>query len=55
MKTYGGVEVLIHAFLNSALDEGSLSGRFSPRGGAPGTHWIAGWRGARSCLDVMSK
>jgi hypothetical protein len=34
MKTYGGVEVYIHAFLSSAIDGGELSasrpGRFTP-------------------------
>jgi hypothetical protein len=48
MKTYCGVEVQLHAFLNSALDgdEWSTSrpGRFTPRERARGTlGQDAGW------------
>jgi hypothetical protein len=39
MKTYGGVDEQLHAFLTSTLDEGKLSasrpGRFTPRERAP--------------------
>jgi hypothetical protein len=28
MKTYDGVEILLHAFLNPALDEGGGGGQF---------------------------
>jgi hypothetical protein len=42
MKTYVWVEVLLHAFLTSALDGGELSAsltiRFTPRKRAAGTH-----------------
>jgi hypothetical protein len=47
MKTYGGVDVYILIFLTSALVGGEWSasrpGRFTPREGALGTHWIRGW------------
>jgi len=47
MKTYGGVELQLHAFLNFALDGGEWSasrpGRFTPEEKAPGTRWTAGW------------
>jgi hypothetical protein len=45
--------------LASALDGGEWSasrpGCFSPREGAPSTHWIGGWVGPRAGLDVVSK
>jgi hypothetical protein len=44
MKAYGEVDVQIHIFLASALAGGEWSascpGRFTPREGARGTHWI---------------
>jgi hypothetical protein len=55
MKTYGLVEVELHAFLTSALDGGekSASGpsRFTPKESAPGTHYIRGWVGLRTGMD----
>jgi hypothetical protein len=49
MKEYGGVDVVIHIFLTSALDGGEWSAsrpsRFFPRESVPGTHWIGGWMG----------
>jgi hypothetical protein len=57
MKTYWGVEVYLHAFLNSALDGGEWSasrpGRFTLRERAPGTHWIGVWVGFRAVLDAV--
>jgi hypothetical protein len=48
MRTYGGVEVELEAFLTSALDgdewSASRLGRFTLRKRAPSTHWI-GWVG----------
>jgi hypothetical protein len=45
--------------LNSALDgdewSASHSGRFTPRKGATGTHWIGGWVGPRAVLNVVVK
>jgi hypothetical protein len=59
MKTYWGVEVLLHAFLTEALDGGEWSasrpGRFNPRERAPGTHWRGGWMGPRAGLDAVVK
>jgi hypothetical protein len=46
----------IHS-LTSALDGGEWSashpGRFTPRERAPGTHWIGGWVGPRTCVDAV--
>jgi hypothetical protein len=57
MKTYTGVDVQIHVFLNSALVGGKWSasrlGRFTPGERAPGTHWIGGWVGPRTGPDVV--
>jgi hypothetical protein len=57
MKTYGEVEVYLHAFLSSALDGGEWSasrpGRFTPRERAPGTHCIGGWVGPRAVLEAV--
>jgi hypothetical protein len=54
MTAYGGVDVLIHIFLTSALVGGEWSasrpGRFHP-----GTHFIGGWVDPRAGLDNMEK
>jgi hypothetical protein len=59
MKMYWGVEVWLHIFLTSALDGGdwsaSLSGRFTSRERATGSHWIGGWVGPRAGSDAMVK
>jgi hypothetical protein len=59
MKAYGGLDVLIHIFLTSALVGGEWSasrpGRFTPGERAPGTHRIGGWVGPRTGLDDMEK
>jgi hypothetical protein len=51
--------VQLHVFLTSALDGGEWSasrpGRFTPREGAPVTHWIGGWVGPRAVLDAVVK
>jgi hypothetical protein len=58
MKTYGGVSVWIHVFLNSVLDggewSGSRPGRFSPEE-APGTNWIGGCVGPRTGLHDLER
>jgi hypothetical protein len=45
--------------LTSAVDgddwSASRPGRFTPREGAPGTHWIGGWVGPRAVLDAVVK
>jgi hypothetical protein len=45
MKTYGGVEVVIHAFLTLALAGGELSASlprsFAPKERAHDIHWIS--------------
>jgi hypothetical protein len=59
MKSYGEVEVWLHALLISALiGVGVVS--FTPRpvysrGRTPGTYWIGGWVDPRDGLDVMAK
>jgi hypothetical protein len=59
MKTYWGVEVKLHAFLNSALDGGEWSasrlGHFTPGERTPGTRWIGVWLGPRAVLDTVAK
>jgi hypothetical protein len=60
MKIYKRVDVQIHKFLISALDEWSASppGRFTPENRALDAHWIGRWdhgpvwttkRGEKSC------
>jgi len=57
-KTYGGVEVWLHAFLTSALDLGEWSAsrhcRFTPRERTRGTDWIGGWVGPRVGLAAAA-
>jgi hypothetical protein len=57
MKTYGGVEVRLHALSMSALDGGEWSashyGRFIPRERALGTLW-RGWVGPIAGLDAVA-
>jgi hypothetical protein len=59
MKTYGRVEVNLHAFLNSTLDGGEWSAsqtrRLTPRERDSGTHWIGGWMGLGTGLDTATK
>jgi hypothetical protein len=56
VNTYGGVEVWLHVFLTSALDDGewsaSRTGHINPKEGVPGTHWIRDWVGPRAGLDT---
>jgi hypothetical protein len=59
MKAYGGVDVKIHIFLNSALDgsewSASRPGRFTPRERVPGTHWIGDLVSPRAGLADVEK
>jgi hypothetical protein len=58
MKTYGGVDLYIHVFLESALIcewSATCPGRFTPRERAPGTHWIGVCVGLRAGLDDVEK
>jgi hypothetical protein len=59
MKTYGGVDVLTHIFLISALVGGewpaSRPGRFTPGERSAGTHWIGSLEGTRASLDDMKR
>jgi hypothetical protein len=54
MKTYGGVEVQLHVFLSSALEEGVWLA-LRPGDTAPGTHCTGGWVGPRVGLDKVEK
>jgi len=59
MKTYWGVEVQHHAFLNLALEGGewlaSCPSHFTPRERPPSTYWIGGWMGPSANLDLAEK
>jgi hypothetical protein len=59
MKTYGGVDVYLHALLTSALYEAdflvSRLGRIILEKIATGTHWMGGWVGPKSSLDAVGK
>jgi hypothetical protein len=59
MKAYSESESTARHSLISALDGGewlaSRPGGYTPREGAPGTHWIGGWMGPRDVLDVVVK
>jgi hypothetical protein len=59
MKMYGGVDVLIHVILTSALVGGGWSvshpGLLIPGERAAGTHWIGDWMGPTARLDGMEK
>jgi hypothetical protein len=59
MKAYGGMDVYIHAFLNSALAGGEWSasrpGCFTSGERTPDTHWIGGWVDPRAGLDDMEE
>jgi hypothetical protein len=59
MKASGGVNVLLHIFFISALDEGdwlaSRPGRFTSGERAAGTHYIEGCLGPRTGLDDVER
>jgi hypothetical protein len=59
MKAFGGVDVEIHVFFNSALAVGEWSasrpGRFNTRERTPGTNFIGGWVDPRADLDDVEK
>jgi hypothetical protein len=54
MKTYRGVDVYSHIFLNSALAGGKWSAS-RPGERFLGTHWIGGWVDPRAGLDNLEK
>jgi len=58
MKTYGGLEVLLHALLTSSLDGGEWSASclssFTPGVRAPGTHWIGDCVDPRASLNAVT-
>jgi hypothetical protein len=57
MKTYGGVELELHALLTLAVDgdewSASRPDHFTPRERVPGVHWIGDWVGHRAGLDAV--
>ena len=59
MKAHGGLEVLVHSFLTSAVAgrawRASFSDRFIPGVWMPGTHWIRNMVGQRSDLEALEK
>jgi hypothetical protein len=59
MKSYEGMDLLIHVFLTAALVGGAWSasrpGRFIPGEKAACTHWIGGWLDPRAGLDDLEK
>jgi hypothetical protein len=59
MKTYEGVDVEIHVFLNSVLVGGKWSasrcGRFTPSERATGTHRIESWVKLIAGLDDVER
>jgi hypothetical protein len=59
MKTYWGSGGIAPRILDLGTRwrwwSASRPGRFIPRKRAPGTHWIGGWVGPRTVLDVVVK
>jgi len=59
MKTYWGLEVQLHPFLTSALDESEWSasypGPLTSEERAPGEYCTGGWVGPRNGLNVVAK
>jgi hypothetical protein len=57
VKTYEGVQVQVHAFLTSELDESQLHAPIAlpPGERARGNHWLGGWVGPRAGLYAMEK
>jgi hypothetical protein len=59
METYGVVEVQLHAFLTSALDESEWSasspGRFTSAERESGTHRRGGRVDPRVCLEALKR
>jgi hypothetical protein len=57
MEAYWGIEIYLHVFLTSALDEGEWSAsrpvHYILRERASGTHWIGDWVDPRAGLDAV--
>jgi hypothetical protein len=59
VKTYGGVEVQLDAFVTLVLDRSEWSasrlGHFTSRETAPGTQSVGGWVDPRAGMDAVAK
>jgi hypothetical protein len=59
MRTYGVIDVYLHAFLTSGVEGGDwsalLPGRFIPGEITPDTDWTGGWMDLRSDLHAMRR
>jgi hypothetical protein len=59
LKTYGGAEVQLHAFLTSKLSgsewSASCSGRFTAGERLSGTHLTGSWVGSCAGLETVEK
>jgi len=54
VKTYGGAEEYLHAFLTSPLDGGEASASH-PGHFTPGADWLGGWAGRRTSVEMVDR
>jgi hypothetical protein len=55
MQTYGGLEVQLHEFLTSEMDDGEWWALCPYHFTHATTHWTGGWVGRRASLDIVAK